>query len=134
MHFSFRTRRISACHTLFRVLFVPLVCGVIVVSPMAPAQEETSHDVVVEADELPSAYGAPPDLSRGRISTLTKSYVLPPFSFELESIYEADVPRHGGSQHLFTQEIEMGLPWRLTIGLVNPLTGLEGGGGARPVC
>src|ERR1700704_1665399 len=119
MHFSFRTRRISACHTLFRVLFVPLVCGVIVVSPMATAEEETSRDVVVEADELPSAYGAPPDLSRGRISTLTKSYVLPPFSFELESIYEGDVFRHGAPRHSFTQEVEMGLPLRFDVAVQN---------------
>src|SRR3981189_3398440 len=105
MHFSFRTRRISARHTPFRVLFVPLACGVIAAFPMAHAEEEISHDVVVEADELPSAYGAPPDLSRGRISTLTKSYVLPPFSFEVETIYEGDVFRHGPPRHLFTPEV-----------------------------
>ena len=53
------------------------------------AQDVENRAVVVkaEAEELPSAYGAPPDLSHGRISTLTKSYVLSPFSFELESGY-----------------------------------------------
>ena len=37
------------------------------------AQETESRQVVVqaEAEELPSAYGAPPDMSHGRISTLT---------------------------------------------------------------
>jgi len=41
----------------------------------ANAQEIENRQVVVqaEAEELPSAYGAPPDLSHGRISTLTKS-------------------------------------------------------------
>src|SRR5438876_1072750 len=59
----------------------------------ANAQEMENRQVVVqaEAEELPSAYGAPPDLSHGRISTLTKSYVLSPFSFELEAGYEGAV-------------------------------------------
>src|SRR5439155_1412991 len=48
----------------------------------ANAQEIENRQVVVQAEagELPSAYGAPPDLSHGRISTLTKSYVLSPLS------------------------------------------------------
>lgn len=83
------------------------------------AQEGGSRQVIVqaEADELPSAYGAPPDLSHGRISTLTKSYVLSPFSFEVETGYEGDMFRHDVPLHLFRQEIEMGLPARFTFGL-----------------
>ena len=83
------------------------------------AQEAVTRNVEVEAEELPSAYGAPPDLSRGRISTLTKSYVLPPFSFELETIYEGDVFRHGPPRHSFTQEVEMGLPLRFDVAVQN---------------
>src|SRR5882757_8848156 len=85
--------------------------------PRAPAQEDDNRRVVVEAGELPGAYGAPPDLSHGRISTLTKSYVLSPFSFEVESGYEGDMFRHHAPVHLFRQEIEMGLPGRFTVGL-----------------
>ena len=86
----------------------------------ATAQESDSRIVVeAEAGELPSAYGAPPDLSHGRISTLTKSYVLSPFSFELETRYEGDVFRDRAPLHLFGQEIEMGLPGRFTIGVQN---------------
>jgi hypothetical protein len=73
----------------------------------------------VQAEELPSAYGAPPDLSHGRISTLTKSYVLAPFSFELEAGYEGDIFRHDLPVQLFRQEIEMGLPARFTVGMQN---------------
>ena len=85
------------------------------------AQSVESQQIVVraEAEELPSAYGAPPDLSHGRISTLTKSYVLSPFSFELEAGYEGDIFRHGLPAHLFRQEIEMGLPARFTVGVQN---------------
>ena len=94
-----------------------LLAGATVVN----AQETETHQVIVqaEAEELPSAYGAPPDMSHGRISTLTKSYVLSPFTFELEAGYEGATFRHGLPNQLFRQEIEMGLPARVTVGLQN---------------
>ena len=92
------------------------------------AQDAEDRPVVVnaEAEELPSAYGAPPDLSHGRISTLTKSYVLSPFSFELEAGYEGDIFRHGLPAHLFRQEVEMGLPARFTVGVQNQIEHFAG--------
>ncbi len=94
----------------------------------ASAQESENRRVVVraEAEELPSAYGAPPDLSHGRISTLTKSYVLSPFSFELETGYEGSIFRHGLPAQLFRQEIEMGLPARFTVGVQNQIEHFAG--------
>ena len=94
----------------------------------ANAQEIENQQVVVqaEAEELPSAYGAPPDLSHGRISTLTKSYVLSPFSFELEAGYEGSIFRHGLPSQLFRQEIEMGLPARFTVGVQNQVEHFAG--------
>src|SRR5690242_15940576 len=91
-------------------------------------QEIENRQVVVQAaaDELPSAYGAPPDLSHGRISTLTKSYVLSPFSFEVEAGYEGAIFRHGLPTELFGQEIEMGLPARFTVGVQNQLEHFAG--------
>jgi hypothetical protein len=91
--------------------------------PGATGQEMENRHVVVqaEAEELPSAYGAPPDLSHGRISTLTKSYVLSPFSFELEAGYEGSIFRYGLPAHVFRQEIEMGLPARFTVGVQNQI-------------
>src|SRR6266478_4430849 len=96
--------------------------------PSAAGQEMENRQVVVqtEAGELPSAYGAPPDLSHGRISTLTKSYVLSPFSFELEAGYEGDIFRHGLPAQLFRQEIEMGLPVRFTVGIQNQVEHFAG--------
>jgi len=95
---------------------------------IAAGQEMENRQVVVqaEASELPSAYGAPPDLSHGRISTLTKSYVLAPFSFELEAGYEGDIFRHDLPTQLFRQEIEMGLPARFTVGVQNQIERFEG--------
>src|SRR5438876_4928059 len=96
--------------------------------PSAAGQETGNRQVVVraEAEGLPSAYGAPPDLSHGRISTLTKSYVLSPFSFELEAGYEGDMFRHGLPAQLFRQEIEMGLPVRFTVGMKIQVENFDG--------
>ncbi len=110
---------------LLRVLIaILLVAG----TAATNAQEIENRSVVVEAEagELPSAYGAPPDLSHGRISTLTKSYVLSPFSFELEAGYEGDIFRHGLPSQLFRQEIEMGLPARFTVGIQNQIEHFAG--------
>src|SRR5215472_2092389 len=96
--------------------------GVLLAGAAAASAQETENPQVVvraEAGEIPSAYGAPPDLSHGRISTLTKSYVLSPFSFELESGYEGEIFRHGLPAQLFRQEVEMGLPARFTVGVQN---------------
>jgi len=105
-------------------LAILLVAGTIA----ANAQELENRQVVVQAEagELPSAYGAPPDLSHGRISTLTKSYVLSPFSFELEAGYEGAAFRHGLPSQLFRQEIEMGLPARFTAGIQNQVEHFAG--------
>src|SRR6266567_1607774 len=97
------------------------ICLLYFLAPLiaVDAQNAITEQVTIEAEELTSAYGAPPDLSRGRISTLTKSYVLPPFGFELEVIYEGDAFRHGAPRHAFTQEVEMGLPLRFDVAVQN---------------
>src|SRR5438270_14034705 len=116
--------RTSFCTLSHAALATLLVAGTIA----ANAQEIENRQVVVQAEagELPSAYGAPPDLSHGRISTLTKSYVLSPFSFELEAGYEGAVFRHGLPSQLFGQEIEMGLPARFTVGVQNQVEHFAG--------
>ena len=109
-----------------RFVFVSCLLGLLVTARPAGGQTAVTSNVQVEAEELPGAYGAPPDLSRGRISTLTKSYVLPPFSFELETIYEGEAFRHGPPRHLFTQEVEMGLPLRFDVAMQNEVEHLAG--------
>ena len=108
----------------YRFALVVLLAG----ASAASTQETENPQVVVrgEAGEMPSAYGAPPDLSHGRISTLTKSYVLSPFGFELENGYEGDIFRHGLPVQLFRQEIEMGLPARFTVGVQNQVEHFSG--------
>ena len=93
---------------------------------VATAQEPEDRRVTVEAEELPSAYGAPPDLSHGRMSTLTRSYVLAPFSLEIEAAYEQQAFRHDTPATFFGQELEMGLPARFTVGLTNQVAHFHG--------
>src|SRR4030081_2184955 len=116
MRFSF----CALSHAALAILLLAQTTG-------ADAQEIKNRPIVIEGEELPSAYGAPPDLSHGRVSTLTKSYVLSPFSFELEAGYEGAVFRHGLPSQLFRQEIEMGLPARFTVGLQNQIEHFAGG-------
>jgi hypothetical protein len=112
---------------LLRISASVAVASLLVAGATA-GQEMENRQIVVraETEEMPSAYGAPPDLSHGRISTLTKSYVLSPFSFELEAGYEGDIFRHGLPAQLFRQEIEMGLPARFTVGVQNQIEHVAG--------
>lgn len=114
--------------TILRIFSCAIVIFFVLSATLADAQNAESRQIIVQAEEgeLPSAYGAPPDLSHGRISTLTKSYVLAPFSFEVEAGYEGDIFRHGLPAQLFRQEVEMGLPSRFTIGVQNQIEHFAG--------
>src|SRR6266568_1748769 len=97
------------------------------------AQTTTEEEIVVTAEEVPSAYGAPPGFSRSRFSNTTQAYVLPPWAFFFGEVYEGQGFRHGPPDHLFTQEIEMGLPYRFGIAAETKFERFNGGGGAETV-
>src|SRR6266496_3535216 len=105
-------------------------------SHSASAQEVTLREeqpIVITGEEVPSAYGAPPGLSRSRFSNTTQAYVLPPWAFFFGEIYEGQGFRHGPPDHLFTQEIEMGLPYRFGVAAEGKFERFNGGGGAETV-
>jgi len=79
----------------------------------------TEPRLIVIGDELPSAYGAPGAFSRSRFSAVTTAYVLPAWGVFAGLIYEGDVFPHGPIDNLFTQEIEVGLPYRFGIAFEN---------------
>src|SRR4030095_633758 len=86
------------------------------VSPSVFAQATMlQQEIVVTGEEVPSAYGAPPGLSRSRFSNTTQAYVLPPWAFFFGELFEGQGFRHGPPDYLFTQEIEMGLPYRFGV-------------------
>jgi hypothetical protein len=95
----------------------------------AHGQEVAAESVVIQGEEIPSAYGAPPGISRTRFSPLLTAYVLPPWTFFFGELYEGTAFRHGPPEHLFTQEVEMGLPYRLGIAAEANLERFNGGGG-----
>ena len=100
----------------------------------ARAQEAVSESVVVSGEnDIRSAYGAPGTFSRTRFSPTTTAYVLPPYQFILATIYEGDTFREGFPDHLFTQELEMGLPYRFGVAAETQLERFNGGGGFETV-
>jgi hypothetical protein len=99
----------------------------------ALAQAAMEQTIVVTGEEVPSAYGAPPAFSRSRFSNTTQAYVLPPWAFFFGELFEGQGFRHGPPDYLFTQEIEMGLPYRFGLAAEAQFERFNGGGGARSV-
>ena len=115
---------------------IPLIastCSLFCLNDPLRAQVASEQAIVVTAEEVPSAYGAPPGLSRSRFSNITQAYVLPPGAFFFGEIYEGQGFRHGSPDHLFTQEIEMGLPYRFGVAAEAKFERFNGGGGAETV-
>jgi hypothetical protein len=99
-------------------------------SPLTLATTSTSQSVteptiVVTGDELPSAYGAPGAFSRSRFSTLTNAYVLPAWGVFAGLIYEGDIFSDKPTKNKFTQEIEVGLPYRFGIAIENKIQNVD---------
>ena len=95
--------------------------------------QATEQTVVVTAEEVPSAYGAPAAFSRSRFSNAVNAYVLPPWSFFFGELFEGVGFRHGPPDYLFTQEVEMGLPYRFNVAAEAGFERFNGGGGAQTV-
>jgi len=114
-----------------RLRFIALCALLALIAFRAPCRAQTTQaeEVVVSSEGIPSAYGAPTGISRSRFSNLTTAYVLPPWTFFLGEIYEGDIFRHGPPDHLFTQEVEMGLPYRFGVAAETQFERFNGGGG-----
>jgi hypothetical protein len=92
----------------------------------AHAQTAIAEPLVVTGEEVPSAYGAPPGLSRSRFSNLTNAYVLPPGAAFAGLIYQGDALRFNRPDHSFTQEVEIGLPYRFGVAVENTIEAFRG--------
>jgi hypothetical protein len=101
--------------------------------PALQGQTAGSERIVVTGDDVASAYGAPGGLSRSRFSPTTSAYVLPPWTFYYGTIYEGDAFRHGLPDHIFTQEVELGLPYRFGVAAETALERFNGGGGFQTI-
>src|SRR5256886_4917073 len=115
------------------VVLLALIFGALVSIKVSRAQSAVEEQIVIIGEEVPSAYGAPPGFSRSRFSPTTTAYVLPPGAVYAGIIYEGDAFRHGPPDHLFTEEVEVGLPHRFGVAAETKLERFNGGVGVRTI-
>lgn len=106
------------------ILAIALVAAQKIV-PAAEAQTRPSDQITIVGEEVPSAYGAPPALSRSRFTPLINAYVLPPWAVYTSLIYQGDALRFNRPDHTFTEEIELGLPYRFGVAIENSVEGFR---------
>lgn len=115
---------------LFTVLsgFLFLSGNALAQEPVAPSGDASAAPgrVVVKDSAVLSAYGAPVEFSGSRFSSLTNAYVLPPGVVYAGLIYEGNVLRYSKPDHLFTQEIEVGLPYRFNVAIESSVESFAG--------
>jgi hypothetical protein len=95
-------------------------------SHSAFAQTAESEQLVITGTPLPSAYGAPPAFSQSRFAPLTNAYVLPPGAVYASLIYEDDVVHFRNPDHHWTEECEIGLPYRINVAIENDIQRYDG--------
>jgi hypothetical protein len=116
----------SFAHILHRFAFLAaLFIGSLALTTLK-AQTAASAQIEVTAEPLPSAYGAPTSFSQSRFSPLTNAYVLPPGAIYASLIYEDDVVHFRPPDHHWTQEVEIGLPYRFNVAFENNVQHFDG--------
>ena len=109
-----------------------LICIGLLGLPLAGLAQELDRaalkpDAVVVTDEgIPSAYGAPAAFSQSRFASLTNAYVLPSGEVYTSAIYELDAAHYRKVDHNFTNELEVGLPWRFNVAIENAFETFDG--------
>src|ERR1700731_2770238 len=124
-----RSCSIVARRTGSRFMILLLASGYLTflaINHSTQAQVAASEQIVVTGEEVPSAYGAPPGMSRARFSNLTSAYVLPPWAVYAGIIYQGDALRFNSPDHSWTEEIEIGLPYRFGIAFENTIERFRG--------
>ena len=76
--------------------------------------------------EVPSAYGAPAVFSQSRFAPLTNAYVLPPGEVFTSFIFEGDAVHYRSPDYHWTEECEVGLPWRINLAVETDIQRYDG--------
>ncbi len=79
--------------------------------------DEAEHDEFLEMGE----YGQPAWAERNRAGSATKAYVLSPYEAFAGIDWQADFVSHGKFRSELSQEVELGLPHRIELGIENDL-------------
>lgn len=101
-----------------RAIFLNCLLLFIAANPVPSQQELPELDVSGRpwGEDIVGPYHQPRWSARGRFSADTDVYVLPPYSLFLDLDYHGTFPCHCGKpDHVFVQELEIGLPYRLQI-------------------
>lgn len=109
----------SADRSGFLILPLAAAIGLFSFTGLVGGQTPTPDRVIVTDQGVLSAYGAPAAFSDSRFGSLTNAYVLPEGVVYSSLIYEAQALRFSHPAHLFTQEIEIGLPYRFNVAIEN---------------
>jgi hypothetical protein len=124
--------RYASFSSLFDYYLAIVITGALISSPIlirAQSSGSPLQRMIVTGQASPSAYsayGAPEAFSRSRFGAVTQAYVLPPFTVYAGLEYELTSPRQGLPDNLFTQELEVGLPYRLGIAMENNVDAFSG--------
>jgi len=121
--------RNSVRHRAARLVVPSVCCGYLsflAINHSTHAQTAASEHIEVTAEPLPSAYGAPTSFSQSRFSPLTNAYVLPPGAIYASLIYEDDVVHFRNPDHHWTEEVEVGLPYRINVAIENDIQRYDG--------
>ena len=101
---------------LHRPLIYIIACYGLEILPCSAQTQEAQELAPVKVEgrpygeEIIGPYNQPRWSARGRFSADTDVYVVPAYAFYLDLDYHGTFPRVGKSDHLFTQEVELGRP------------------------
>ena len=107
-------------------VLVSALLGYFAGTNLAHAQTTEAESVVVSAQDLPSAYGAPSAFSQSRFAPLTNAYVLPPGEVYTSMIFEGDAVHFRPPDYHWTEECEIGLPWRINVAMETDIQRFDG--------
>src|SRR5215472_1835453 len=83
---------------------------------LAPVVVTDTNSAVTELKEdQPIGPNEQPEWTTRRRFATTRVYVLPPWQFQFEQWWQGKWPREGGSEHLFQEEVGVGLPYRTQV-------------------
>lgn len=85
----------------------------------APAEKPLNEEAPVGPNQQPA-------WTAHRRFPTTRVYVLPPWQVEFESWWRGKFPRAGRANHLFQEEVGVGLPWRFQVDFYENFESLAG--------
>jgi hypothetical protein len=108
--------------------FVPIafICLYFLATNHRASAQAPVEGVTVVGEEIPSAYGAPAAFSQSRFAPLTNAYVLPPGEVYTSVIFENDIVHFRSPDYHWTEECEIGLPYRINVAMETDVQRYDG--------